>query len=195
MTACKVKVRVILWPTVSRPVCPGVRPPSGTHDQLFITGHLLWWEDGSVIYSCCWDSAVQPFSGPVPQNTWPNCIVWNLRPPPTYLEGHVPVFISPRNNRVAQLYPQALGSLFIALYDSQGYYSGGIRPTSKWDLTACCRGWKCLRLPWQHGLLLVGHKLLYWARTDRGLRYSVSTQICYVKHLKYKYWFMYWQTT
>jgi hypothetical protein len=41
------------------------------------------------------------------------------------LEGQVPVFISPRN-RVAQLYPQALGSLFIAFYDSQGY-SGGIR--------------------------------------------------------------------
>jgi hypothetical protein len=37
-----------------------------------------------------------------------------------------PVFIFPRN-RVAQLYPQALGSLFVASYDSQGY-GGGIRP-------------------------------------------------------------------
>jgi hypothetical protein len=35
------------------------------------------------------------------------------------LEGQVPVFISPRN-RVAQLYPQAMGSLFITSYDSQG---------------------------------------------------------------------------
>jgi hypothetical protein len=41
------------------------------------------------------------------------------------LEGQVPVFISPRN-RVAQLYPQALASLFVASYDSQGY-GGGIR--------------------------------------------------------------------
>jgi hypothetical protein len=41
------------------------------------------------------------------------------------LEGQVPLFISPRN-RVAQLYPQALGSLFVASYDSQGY-GGGIR--------------------------------------------------------------------
>jgi hypothetical protein len=41
------------------------------------------------------------------------------------LEGQVPVFISPRN-RVAQLYPQALGSLFVTSYDSQGY-GGGIR--------------------------------------------------------------------
>jgi hypothetical protein len=41
-----------------------------------------------------------------------------LRPNPN-LEGQVPVFISPMN-RVAQLYPQALSSLFVALYDSQG---------------------------------------------------------------------------
>jgi hypothetical protein len=35
------------------------------------------------------------------------------------LEGQVPVFISLRNT-VAQLYPQALGSLFVASHDSQG---------------------------------------------------------------------------
>jgi hypothetical protein len=42
------------------------------------------------------------------------------------LEGQVPVFISPKN-RVAQLYPQALGSLFVASYDST-CYGGGIQP-------------------------------------------------------------------
>jgi hypothetical protein len=41
------------------------------------------------------------------------------------LEGQVPVFISQRN-RVAQIYPEALGSLFVASYDSLGY-GGGIR--------------------------------------------------------------------
>jgi hypothetical protein len=41
------------------------------------------------------------------------------------LEGQVLVFTSPRIT-VAQLYPQALGSLFVASYDSQGY-GGGIR--------------------------------------------------------------------
>jgi hypothetical protein len=41
------------------------------------------------------------------------------------LEGQVPVFVSPKN-RVSELYPQALGSLFVASYDSQGY-GGGIR--------------------------------------------------------------------
>jgi hypothetical protein len=42
------------------------------------------------------------------------------------LEGQVPLFISPRN-RVAELYLQALGSLFFGSYDSQDY-GGGIRP-------------------------------------------------------------------
>jgi hypothetical protein len=42
------------------------------------------------------------------------------------MEAQVTVFISSRN-RVAQLYPEALGSLFVAFYDSQGY-GGGIRP-------------------------------------------------------------------
>jgi hypothetical protein len=41
------------------------------------------------------------------------------------LEGQVPVFVS-RRNRVAQLYPQVLDSIFVASYDSQGY-GGGIR--------------------------------------------------------------------
>jgi hypothetical protein len=41
------------------------------------------------------------------------------------LGGHVPLFTSPRN-RVAQLYSQALGSLFVVSYDSRGY-GGGIR--------------------------------------------------------------------
>jgi hypothetical protein len=49
------------------------------------------------------------------------------------LEGQVPVFMS-RRNRVAQLYPQALGSLFVTSYDSQGY-GGGIRPRLHIGLT------------------------------------------------------------
>jgi hypothetical protein len=41
------------------------------------------------------------------------------------LESQVLVFVSPRN-RVARLYLQALGSFFVASYDSHGY-GGGIR--------------------------------------------------------------------
>ncbi|PNF30630.1 hypothetical protein B7P43_G06121 [Cryptotermes secundus] len=46
-----------------------------------------------------------------------------LHPTPD-LKGQVSVFMSP-SDRVDQLYPQALDSLIVALYDSQGY-SGGI---------------------------------------------------------------------
>jgi hypothetical protein len=42
------------------------------------------------------------------------------------LEGQAPVFISLKN-RVAQLYPQALGSLFVASYYSQGYSTQRVR--------------------------------------------------------------------
>jgi hypothetical protein len=59
----------------------------------------------------------------VPQNSWPYFTV-SIRDS-SNLEGQVPIFISPRN-RVARLYPQALGSLFVASYNSQGY-GGGIR--------------------------------------------------------------------
>jgi hypothetical protein len=51
------------------------------------------------------------------------------------LEGQVPVFISFRN-RVTRLYPQALGSLFVASYDSQGY-GGGIRPRLHTGVLLC----------------------------------------------------------
>jgi hypothetical protein len=42
------------------------------------------------------------------------------------MEGQVPAFISPRN-RVAQLYPRVLGSLYVVSYDPQGYGGGILR--------------------------------------------------------------------
>jgi hypothetical protein len=69
------------------------------------------------------------------------------------LEGQVPVFISPRN-RVAQLCPQALGSLFVASYDSQDY-GGGIRPNFILICTASYIAYqyprKCLLITRIHG--------------------------------------------
>jgi hypothetical protein len=59
------------------------------------------------------------------RETHDHILVSQIRDSPN-LEVQVSVFISPRN-MVAQLYPQALGSLFVASYNSQGY-GGGIRP-------------------------------------------------------------------
>jgi hypothetical protein len=50
------------------------------------------------------------------------------------LEDQVPLFISPRN-KVGRLYPQALGSFFVAFYDSLGY-GGGIRRRLHTGLTS-----------------------------------------------------------
>jgi hypothetical protein len=44
--------------------------------------------------------------------------------PTPNVEDQVPVFMSP-SDRVAQLYPKALGPLFFTFYDSHGY-GGGI---------------------------------------------------------------------
>jgi hypothetical protein len=79
-------------------------------------GVSLWWEDGSVIYSynCFWALPEKLFSVPSPAElaTIFYCFIWDF----SNLMGQVPFFISPRK-RVAQLYPQALGSLLITSYD------------------------------------------------------------------------------
>jgi hypothetical protein len=59
----------------------------------------------------------------VPRDSWLYFTVSDLRL--SNLKGQVPVFISP-SDRMAQLHPQALGSLFVASYLTQGY-GGGIR--------------------------------------------------------------------
>jgi hypothetical protein len=63
----------------------------------------LWREGGSAVFSFCWTSPAQPFSGPSPTGLMSKIYCLNFLDFPN-LEGQVPVFIPPRN-RVALLYP------------------------------------------------------------------------------------------
>jgi hypothetical protein len=111
----------------------GVGIPSGAHDQISficLTMRVSWYGARSLtrgrvcnlLHNCFWALPKQSLSGrsPAELTTIFYCLIWDC----PNLEGQVPVFISSMN-RVAQLYPQALGSLFVASCHSQGY-GGGI---------------------------------------------------------------------
>jgi hypothetical protein len=112
--------------------------PHFRKDHITLHTRKIFWDKrplcrrtGTVIYSFCLISQLQPFSGLNPTGFLTIIYVsqiWDS----SNLEGQVPVFMSP-SNRVAQLYPRALGSLYVASYNSQGY-SGGSRYVISWHV-------------------------------------------------------------
>jgi hypothetical protein len=74
LTPWNMSPSLMLRPTVSRPVCPRIKHPSGAlRSRLLLlsdscgfvdVARPLWREEVSVIYNCCWPSPAQSLSGP-----------------------------------------------------------------------------------------------------------------------------------
>jgi hypothetical protein len=140
---CRCSKEVKLRPTVSRPVRVGVRHPSGTRDQFFFLLEFFFRR-----LRVCYFVAPSPtrgwvcnlllllvLSSTVPPGLSPTGLKTIFYCPNSWdspnLEGQVPVFISPRN-RVAQIYPRALGSLSLPL-TTRRVMVELFYPTSTWD--------------------------------------------------------------
>jgi hypothetical protein len=65
--------------------------PSEAQDQIFITdscgfvaGHVLWRQDRSVVYNCCWPSPAQSLSSPGPAGLMIIFYCLRFQTPPTW---------------------------------------------------------------------------------------------------------------
>jgi hypothetical protein len=88
-------------------------------------GRLLWWEECSVVYNCCWSSPAQSFSSPSPAGLVTIFYCLRFETPPTWMTRFPNLYI-PGTGWPSYTYPQVLGSFFVVSYDSHGY-GGGIR--------------------------------------------------------------------
>jgi hypothetical protein len=118
ITWIAIEVEVNLRPTASRPVCLGVRHPSGIPDKFFfrleisfrqfrvcyfVSSSLTRGWVCNLLHNCFWALTEQSLLGQSPAEL--KAIFYYLIWDSPNLEGQDPVFISSRN-RVAQLYPR-----------------------------------------------------------------------------------------
>jgi hypothetical protein len=111
LTATQVKIKVMLQPMISWPVCPDVKHSYGAQDQIFITTRQLqvcWCGSPSLMRGrvCCLQLLLDLASAFIlwsKSHMTHDHILMSEIQDLHKLEGQVPIFISPRN-RVSQLY-------------------------------------------------------------------------------------------
>jgi hypothetical protein len=110
----KIRLKVMLWQAVSRPVSLGVKRPSATNDQIFITvktvAGLIMWGAFSHERTVCrlqllLALACAVILGFEARGTHDHILLFHIRDSLS-IEGQVLVFISPKN-KVSHLYCQA----------------------------------------------------------------------------------------
>jgi hypothetical protein len=127
----EVEAEVKLRPTVSRPVRPGVRHPSGTRDQLFFLLEIFfrqlrvrYFVASSLARGPVWNLLLLlVLVSAVLQDLRPYFIAPILETPLTWWARSPCLY--PSGKEWPSYTPVALGALAVASYDSQGY-GGGI---------------------------------------------------------------------
>jgi hypothetical protein len=141
---CRMRDRVILWLVVyCQSVCLG-NEPLETHDQNFIfqlntCGYSPYVTSSLTRGWVCCLQLLLGFGNIVilrskSCGSYDHILLFQIWDSPN-LEGQVPVFI-PHRNRVVQLYPKALDSLFVASFDTQ--CCGGIWPCLHTEISWMC---------------------------------------------------------
>jgi hypothetical protein len=139
------EVEVNLRPTVCRPVCPGARRPSGTHDQLFflleISFRQLWLcyfvapsltrgRVCNLLVQLLLGLAIAATLGSKSRTTHGHILLSHLRLPQPGRPG--PHIYIPQEQGGPVIPPRVLGSLFVASYDTQVLWWRYSNPLPHW---------------------------------------------------------------